>query len=1386
MVDSFSKLSQDEMLGDVQKNISNIIMPKKMEEEYDAMVGAEDQEERESVEKDTDDEPFDFEARKKKLEQTAPAFSPPTNLDTIEGKRRALNINTKAYADRFKRSVTSEEPLLDLAREGVRGSTTAVLEELPEVAALAVEYGAKGAYYGYHTMGNWFKDEGINATASAIEQASRGTTSLDFVKQEHDDPIDYTGVEEVTDPIVKAIRGWVQTTGKELNKTINNHIGYVPDAHKTFFTDMAYKTGNLAAPIIPFLSGANMIVRYPKLYNSIKDTSSSMIANNIKALKQTGKDSLSRGVGVFNSALGGAAAWQTAEWSFEGTKLEGYGPFAAIAGAIYGANGLSRLPLTMTFGITFAAMGKLFGSRFGEDMSEPMLRAVAISQNVPLKDIFTANREALLNKVQLTSGVHLKYIDDIANGMRALPKEYRIPLQESFKNVEALMSKYKGEKGEQLVFFLSQVTGLGIQSALVKAASTPLGLKFRPRQSGQLSDLELQQEIINKQIGIIQESMKKIINNKDLKAPENEEFLEIMQVLDKQLDIHAEQGQDVVLKIKDMSNEAHVLVNSEKKRLVDEVVEERFGYKKLEANNATPEMIEQRRVVLNNRAEEVIKNSFEKAKEINDNLYDAVAREDRLIDAESLVLMAKDAKTLAALKPLKYKGTKAGRRIESQADLIFNARMNTLELISGKALEELYGRIQRLSISNDIVFTTNKGAEFDFKTISKDIKDTLNPEARDAKIREYLADINTDDLNAFDSINKEIPPRFLLTDLLEYRSELYSMFRSKRGSAEGHAIGELIDNVDNTLDTHFGNVEDGSVIKNMYEKAKGFYKARILPFKTHLGTRMHDGVYKTDNFGDVQSVESLFAMFTRFKDPEQMGKVFEGMFQKNSDNFKEAAEIFQMTVGRILNGDIPGYKTGFINQMNLEQIAAMEKYKLITRNQFDGLKEIIKIRDEIRDSMDTVSQQAKRKTFEQEVIPELKKKIINQFGEESDLAKEIGNIKSTDDLIQKIIDEGNIKHPSLKTTGATRPLLERADETLKSIDEDLAFRFQKTLETIPKDVKSSPFTDQVLEIINKSNMDGRKKLEVLENLEKMIVYKVYKNSFSITDARSKVANISTAMRLEGESFKEYATRKWVPTEHAGLLNRLDLVAMGETMGDAFPSLAKIGDQIDATRQSLGVSAKGEKRQTTQQLKELFEIARISLAKTTALPVGQIGMSLAVSSIISRAYAIARGVVSLRFVATELFLRVHGQNKMKYITEVLTNPESVKIMHDVLVKGKTVTKEQVKYWRYVLGFLFAEKELNEIKDEDIMKSIQINMEADPDSDVRSNEKPKAVQFRSNRVKVGVPVLNTNDPPNTSFLPSPETMTKIRKAGEANRPKKFERDIGKAGMPGFTVR
>lgn len=1402
MVERFEELTQDEMLGDVQKNISNIAMPKQMEEEYDAMVSAEDQEERESVETDTDDEPFDFKKRteyiQKKLDAPGGAtFSPPTpvsTLSTVEAKQEALAQSLAKADDIFIDTARSlDEPFKNVGRRLVEGTSKGMFLDAPKLIADATEIIPRYSYILSRKVTDWVFEDVVNPVVSLFERADKSTTGYDVAKLEHGDPIDTTEVDRMTDPYAKTIRKWANTTGREINDIIIDYVGVVPEVHRNLFTDIAFRTGELGAPIVPLLSGLLMVLRYPKLYNSVKDTSSSMIKNHMKATYQTGKEAVERGIGVFNSALGGAIAWQTAEHYYRGTDMEDMAMFMAIPGSIYGANGLARLPFTMSFGIAFAAAAKVGGVKLGEDMSPMMMKAVAMAQGIPMKEIWSSNKEQLMNKLMLTSGPHLKYIDDIANGIRSLPRKYRKALHESFQKTQQLMEKYQGPDGERLAFFLAQVTGLGIQSAMLKAASTPLGMKFRPRMAGMLSDLEVQQEVVNNQMGIIKESMRKILNQEDLAEPPNEEFLKIIRVLEKQLDGQAAQGQDTLLKIQDIANEAHIFANAEKKGIVDRVASEVFGVDKLVAGRVTARQIEDRRIQLNTRADELLRNSFETAKKQNDDLYDALKGEDRLVDATSLVLMAKDVKMLGALSTLKTKGTKAGRRINAQADLIFNARMNTLELLSGKQLEELYGRIQRLSISDDIVFTTNKGAEFNFKTIGEDLKNTLNPDARDAKIREYLADINTNDLDAFDAINKEIPPRYLLTDLLAYRSELYSSFTSKRGSAEGHAIEQLIDAVDDTLDGHFGDVADGDAVKKMYENAKEFYKARILPYKTHLGKRMHDTAHSTDNFADEQSIENLFAMFTRFKDPEQMGKVFKGMFDEGVDtpliakfgegeNFQEAAKIFQTTIGRILSNDIPGYKTAFINNMTLEQIAAMQKYKMITKEQFDGLSDIMKIRDEVKEALDTVSQKAQRSTFEKDVIPYLKKSIEKQYGEGSDLAVKVASLTNADDLVDEILRAGNVQTPSLRTTGGVQPTLKRADETLRDIDPDLAVRFESTLRPIPKDLGKNPILDQVLDIINKNELDPKKRIEILENLERMIVYRVYKNSFTLTDARNLAKSVD-------EISPNNPLRKFTALEDSGLLNNIDLIAMGKTLQDAMPSLGDIGDAIDKTRASMGVLPKIRKRQTTNNLAELFEIARLSLAKVTNIPVGKIGMSMAMSSLISRAYAIARGVVSLRFVATELFLRVHGQNKMKYINEVLTNPESVKVMHDVLVKGKPVSKEHVKYWRYVLGFMFSKEAMNKVQDEDVRKSLEVYLDVNTDRERLPSERPNTVQFRSNRIKVDTSLLRDKDDPdrpNTSFLPSPEAMEKIRKAGKANRPKKFERNIGKAGMPGFTVR
>ena len=93
--------------------------------------------------------------------------------------------------------------------------------------------------------------------------------------------------------------------------------------------------------------------------------------------------------------------------------------------------------------------------------------------------------------------------------------------------------------------------------------------------------------------------------------------------------------------------------------------------------------------------------------------------------------------------------------------------------------------------------------------------------------------------------------------------------------------------------------------------------------------------------------------------------------------------------------------------------------------------------------------------------------------------------------------------------------------------------------------------------------------------------------------------------------------------------------------------------------------------------------------------------------------------------------------------------------------KTVKKEQIKYWRYVLGFMFSKEVMNRVEDEDIRKSLESYLNIDLDKERLPSERPNTLQFRSNRVKVDTSLLRDKDDPdkpNTSFLPSPETMTK----------------------------
>jgi len=129
------------------------------------------------------------------------------------------------------------------------------------------------------------------------------------------------------------------------------------------------------------------------------------------------------------------------------------------------------------------------------------------------------------------------------------------------------------------------------------------------------------------------------------------------------------------------------------------------------------------------------------------------------------------------------------------------------------------------------------------------------------------------------------------------------------------------------------------------------------------------------------------------------------------------------------------------------------------------------------------------------------------------------------------------------------------------------------------------------------------------------------------------------------------------------------------------------------------------------LKELLEVNRLTLSDLAKIPLSDIGGAMSMSSLLSRAFAVARGVVSLKFVAGDAFLRIQHQKKMQYMSDVLTRPETVKIMHDVLVKGKTVTGEQIKYWKRLAVPIVGNYVINKLDDRDLGTLLNTWFDAD---------------------------------------------------------------------------
>ena len=117
------------------------------------------------------------------------------------------------------------------------------------------------------------------------------------------------------------------------------------------------------------------------------------------------------------------------------------------------------------------------------------------------------------------------------------------------------------------------------------------------------------------------------------------------------------------------------------------------------------------------------------------------------------------------------------------------------------------------------------------------------------------------------------------------------------------------------------------------------------------------------------------------------------------------------------------------------------------------------------------------------------------------------------------------------------------------------------------------------------------------------------------------------------------------------------------------------------------------------LKEIMEPKQLddlkSLSSLVTLVVGEIGSQaienfprgMKLQSLMSRAYGVARGVISPRYVITELLIQHARFGRGKMITDLATDPDAFELLSDVILRdGLTKPRIRTEFIEYFYGAL----------------------------------------------------------------------------------------------------
>ena len=187
---------------------------------------------------------------------------------------------------------------------------------------------------------------------------------------------------------------------------------------------------------------------------------------------------------------------------------------------------------------------------------------------------------------------------------------------------------------------------------------------------------------------------------------------------------------------------------------------------------------------------------------------------------------------------------------------------------------------------------------------------------------------------------------------------------------------------------------------------------------------------------------------------------------------------------------------------------------------------------------------------------------------------------------------------------------------------------------------------ETIEILNQATKKKVKMTEgevVLKAIDDIFMQHLINVGFSATDRMSSISNMNVFTRRGRKYALNYQ-------------QNIDAPALQEAAEDLKPYLEAIH---------------GSDSTVIKELDDLLEVKKIisqkPFDKDDATLAGMPSM-MSIESGISRAYSVIRGVVSARYILTEMGLRNYRQGQKELLTKFLTDPTAIHTLHDVAVKG----------------------------------------------------------------------------------------------------------------------